>query len=144
MLTRVGAVPAIERRSVMQQEALDYRRPSTPMQRRPVLRMIVLAAASVLLVVSVIWCVATWASPGRFIFLPGGDVGLGFRSHAGWLEWIEYAPWMSNPDYVQWSVPWVAAFVAEGLVISLCLYRRRRPAAAYAEIAADRAGSRSF
>src|SRR4051812_10195900 len=109
----------------MQQEALDYRRPTTPVQRRPVLRMIVLAAASILLVLSVVCCVATWVSPRRFIFLPGGDVGLGFRSYAGWLAWIEYAPWMANPDYVRWSVPWVAVIVAEALAIALCLYRRR-------------------
>ena len=109
----------------MQPQALDYRRPSTPVQRHPVLRMIVLAAASVLLVVSVIWCVATWRSPDRFIFLPGGDVGLGFRSHAGWLQWIEYAPWETNPDYVLWSVPWGAAFATDASVIAICFYRRR-------------------
>ena len=114
----------------MQQEALDYRHPSTPVQRRPVLGMIVLVAAIITLAVSVIWCVATWGSPGRFIFLPYGDVGLGFRSQAGWLEWVEYAGWMASPDYVQWSVPWAAPFVIEASVVALCLYRwRHRPAA---------------
>lgn len=87
--------------------------------------MVVLAAASILLIISAVWCVATWSSPGRFIFLPFGDVGLGFRSHAGWLEWIEHAAWMDDPDFVKWSVPWFAVIVVEALIIALCLYRRR-------------------
>ena len=111
-------------------DAIDYRHPSTPVQRRPVLRIIVLVADAIAFAVSAIWCIATWNSPGRLIFLPGGDVGLGFRSHAGRLEWIEYAPWMANPDYVQWSLPWLAAFAAEASVMALCLYRRRRADAA--------------
>jgi hypothetical protein len=106
---------------VMQRKMIDNQHPSTSRQRRPVARIIVSVVVCVLLVVSVIWCVATLSSPGRFIFLPGGDVGLGFRSHGGWLHWIEYAPWMNNPDYVQWSLPWIAVFVAEALVIALCL-----------------------
>lgn len=64
-------------------------------------------------VISVCICVATWQDRGRFIFLPGGDVGLGVLSHRGWLSWIEYAAWSKrNPDYVRWSVPW-------GLVIGI-------------------------
>ena len=94
------------------------------MQRRPVLRVIVLIVASVLLVVSAIWCFTTLNSPGRFIFLPWGDIGLGFRSHAGSLQWIEFAGWQSNPDYVQWSLPWLAVFVVEALVIARCVVRR--------------------
>jgi hypothetical protein len=83
--------------------------------------MTILCAAAILLIASVIWCIATLNSPGRVIFLPGGDVGLGFRSHAGWLDWIEYAPWASKTDYVQWSVPWAAPFLIEALVIGVCL-----------------------
>jgi hypothetical protein len=111
----------------MQRESIDYRHPSTPVPRRPVMRIIALVTACVLFVVSVVWCITTWSSPGRFIFLPGGDVGLGFRSHAGTLQWIEYAPWMANPDYVQWSLSWSAAFVVEAssIVIALCTFRRR-------------------
>jgi hypothetical protein len=108
------------------QETLEYRHPSTPVPRRPVFRGILLAAASVLLIISVAWCVATWNSPGRFIFLPFGDVALGVRSHAGWLDWVEHASWVDDPDYVRWSVPWAGVFVVEGLIVALCLYRPRR------------------
>jgi hypothetical protein len=72
----------------------------------------------------------TLSSPRRFIFLPGGDVGLGFRSHAGSLQWIEFAPWMANPDLVQWSLPWLPVLGLEALVIVLCIVRRRPGSAA--------------
>jgi len=49
----------------------------------------------------------TMHEPRRFIFLPGGDVGLGFKSFDGWLEWIEYAPWdPAHTDTAWWSLPW--------------------------------------
>src|SRR5580700_7397220 len=108
----------------MRQDTLDYRSPSTPAEPRSVLWMVVVAATSVHLAVSIICCIATWNSPKRFIFLPGGDVGLGFRSYAGCVDWIEYAPWVANPDYVKWSVPWAAVFAADALIIFLCVRRR--------------------
>ena len=52
----------------------------------PRLRLAFLFASTLLLVASIVWCIATLHSPQRFIFLPGGDVGLGFRSYAGWLQ----------------------------------------------------------
>jgi len=58
----------------------------------------------------------------RFIFLPGGDVGLGFRSTHGSLQWVEYAPWEPSGliDVVRWSVPyWVLNIIIGG---SFCLY----------------------
>lgn len=67
---------------------------------------------------SVCW-VTTLNDPGRFVFLPGGDVGLGFRSFAGRLEWIEYAPWdPAHMDTPWWSIPWwtVVAVLALGYV----------------------------
>jgi hypothetical protein len=138
--TRLGARPAVGCWSAMQRQSIEYRQLSTPAQRRPMLRSIVFVAASVLLVVSVICCLATLSSPRRFIFLPGGDVGLGFRSYAGSLQWIEFAGWQANPDYVQWSLPWPAVFVVEAMVIALCVLRRRPRVAACSADAPDRAG----
>ncbi len=85
---------------------------------RPRLRLAFLFASTLLLVASIVWCIATLHSPQRFIFLPGGDVGLGFRSYAGWLQWIEYAPWdINNMDYAPWSVPWAAVIVAISFLV---------------------------
>jgi len=71
----------------------------------------------VLTIGSLICCVATWQELGRFIFLPGGDVGLGFYSHHGWLSWIEYAPWdKKNMHYPWWSIPWGFVIAAELLI----------------------------
>lgn len=62
----------------------------------------------------------TGSTPARFIFLPLGDVGGGFRSSAGRLEWIEYASWVrASPAYVRASMPWWIVLVFEVLVISL-------------------------
>ena len=78
--------------------------------------MVILAAIVSVLLGSIACCVGTWSEPSRFIFLPGGDVGLGFRSHAGWLQWIEYAPWDAvNMDYPRWSVPWTVVILGEVL-----------------------------
>jgi len=84
--------------------------------------------------VTAAFCAACWAStvhqPGRFIFLPGGDVGLGFGSFAVRLEWIEYAPWdPAHMDYPWWSIPWWPVFVALAVVMVACAWPRRpRPA----------------
>lgn len=46
----------------------------------------------------------------RLILFGSGDVGLGFRSASGSLDWIEWAPWEPAGliDYVRWSIPfWV-------------------------------------
>lgn len=47
----------------------------------------------------------------HFIFLPGGDVGLGFATGAGRLHWVEYAPWSPNPKNVYWSKASVSFFI---------------------------------
>lgn len=39
----------------------------------------------------------------HIIFLPGGDVGLGFATDHGKLHWVEYAPWSPDPRTVYWS-----------------------------------------
>ena len=60
----------------------------------------------------------------RFIFLPGGDVGLGFRSVSGSIQWIEWAPWEPTGliDFVRWSVPyWLVVTL---LVVPLFFYLR--------------------
>src|SRR5690349_7762713 len=108
----------------MQLAALDYRQPSTVVKRRRMPK-VVLTSAAVLFAVSVTCCIATWNTPRRFIFLPGGDVGLGFRSYGGLLQWIEYAPWDPvNMDFPHWSIPWAAIFGAELLPFALLIRRR--------------------
>ncbi len=70
-------------------------------------RLILTLMAVVLLAGCVACWLATLREPGRLVFLPGGDVGMGFKSVAGRLEWIEYAPWdRQNMDYAWWSAPW--------------------------------------
>lgn len=39
----------------------------------------------------------------HFIFLPGGDVGLGFATDRGKLHWVECAPWSNDVRTVYWS-----------------------------------------
>jgi len=64
----------------------------------------------------------------RFIFLPGGDVGLGFRSYKGSVQWIEYAPWEPNGliDFVRWSVPyWLLAVVVAAFLARHVLWKKK-------------------
>ena len=85
-------------------------------------------AATGLLIISILWCVRTWTTAGKFMFFTT-DVVLGFRSEHGWLQWIEDAPW-ENKEYVDWSLPWAVVFAAEALMIVLAVlllrYRLRR------------------
>jgi hypothetical protein len=72
---------------------------------------------SMLLVVFAALWIDSYFHERHFIFLPGGDVGLGFASHRGELHWVEYAPWSPNPEAVYWSkaaVPffYLTAFIA--------------------------------
>jgi hypothetical protein len=115
---------------VMPREMIEYRHEYRHAARFPVLRTTIFITTCVLFVVSIIWCIATWSSPDRFIFLPYGDVGLGFRSHGGFIQWVQHAPWMANPDHVRWSLPWVVGFAFEASVIVLCILPRRRAGAA--------------
>src|SRR4051812_18876524 len=97
----------------MERGTLDYRCPTTS-DRRGGIAPLLATASAVLLAGSVAWCTFTWDKPDRLIFLPWGDVGLGFKSYGGWLQWIEYAPWMrSSGDYPKWSVPWGVVFMLE-------------------------------
>ena len=91
--------------------------------KRHRLLIVVIAAFIIILV---IW-LGTIESPGRFIFLPGGDVGLGFRSYAGHLEWIEYVPW-GPPKYVDnvlASIPWWKVLVTHGTIVGALAWRFR-------------------
>lgn len=79
-----------------------------------------------LLILVVLWFDST-IHLRRKIFLPGGDVGLGFRSTAGSLQWIEHASWQPSApfDYVKWSVPyWVLVIAAAGFLAG---YLFRKP-----------------
>ena len=116
---------------MMQDASVNYRNPATPLPRCSVLPLLIIATCALLLAISILLCITTWNTPGRFIFLPGGDVGLGFRSYGGWLDWVEYAPWDRNPDYIRWSLPWAAVFFAQGLTAVLAIYVRRRRTIAY-------------
>lgn len=101
--------------------------PSPPAQERPPLfRSVRTVAVVVLLIVSLVWCIATWNNAGRLIFFPMGDVGMGFCSRGGWLQWIEYAPWESTPDHLQWEVPWAAVILAESLLAARFVSTIRR------------------
>jgi hypothetical protein len=55
-----------------------------------------------LVILSVLW-IDSYFHERHFIFLPGGDVGLGFATDQGKLHWVEYAPWSSDPKTVYWS-----------------------------------------
>ena len=80
-----------------------------------------IAAAGAMAAVCATSWVTTLHEPGRFIFLPGGDVGLGFRSLAGRLEWIEYAPWdPAHLDTPWWSIPWWSVVAVVGLAVIAC------------------------
>ena len=49
----------------------------------------------------------SYSTTRRFIFLPSGDVALGFKSADGHLQWIEYAYWdREEPDYPLLSIPY--------------------------------------
>ena len=49
-----------------------------------------------------LWC-DSYFHERHLIFLPGGDVGLGFATDHGKLHWVEYAPWSHDPRTVYWS-----------------------------------------
>jgi hypothetical protein len=89
-------------------------------------RRLFVVVSAAFIVFLVIW-LGTIESPGRFVFLPGGDVGLGFRSYAGQLEWIEYAPW-GPPEYcdnVLASIPWWKVLVTHGTIVGALAWRSR-------------------
>jgi hypothetical protein len=60
-------------------------------------------ALSVLLVILATLWIDSYFHERHFIFLPGGDVGLGFATDRGNLHWVEYAPWSKDPRTVYWS-----------------------------------------
>jgi hypothetical protein len=106
-------------------ETLDYRYPSRRTPGRQLARKMIVICDAVLLGMSMFSCVITWNTPRRFIFLPGGDVGLGFRSYGGALQWVEYAPWDPiNTDFAHWSISWAVIFAVELLPMALLLRRR--------------------
>lgn len=97
------------------------------LRRNPNLSMVFVAPLLVAVLLSMLW-LDSYSATRRFIFLPGGDVGLGFKSADGLLQWIEYAPWdRKNLDYPWWSVPYrylVLACVT--LAVSFRVARRCR------------------
>lgn len=67
------------------------------------LRRLPAITLSVLLVILAVLWVDSYFHERHFIFLPGGDVGLGFATDRGVLHWVEYAPWSMDPRTVYWS-----------------------------------------
>ncbi|MGD1087000.1 MAG: hypothetical protein ABSA47_19875 [Verrucomicrobiota bacterium] len=93
------------------------------LRRRPAV-----ASAIVLLGLVALWLDSLFHLR-RFIFLPGGDVGLGFRSYKGSLQWIEYAPWEPTGliDFVHWSVPyWMLAVVVVSFLAWQVLWKKKQ------------------
>jgi hypothetical protein len=89
--------------------------------------MVKIALATLLLVLVGFWIDSSFHLR-RFVFLPGGDAGLGFRSTGGRLDWIEYAPWerTGQKDYIQFSVPyWLPVGATAGLFCWVVLHKRR-------------------
>jgi hypothetical protein len=87
----------------------------TWLRRTSILQRILIA----LLLICMGWCWASLSSPSRFIFLPLGDVGGGFRSYDGKLSWIHHAPWQQDPDGVIWTMSWWPVFVTLVVAIGL-------------------------
>ncbi len=90
-----------------------------------------LILSSLLAVLVVLW-VDSYFHERHFIFLPGGDVGLGFATNHGKLYWVEYAPWASDPRTVYWpkasiSFPLLTAIIAIPFFCYL-FYRHRNKA----------------
>jgi hypothetical protein len=85
---------------------------------------------SLLVVLVVVW-VDSYFHERHFIFLPGGDVGLGFATDRGKLYWVEYAPWSPDPQTVYWpkasiSFPLLTAIIAMPLFCYLfCRHRNK-------------------
>ena len=96
------------------------------MKRRK-LRIAMVCGIACSLTASMFFWVWTIDEPGRFIFLPGGDVGLGFKSYSGWLEWIEYAPW--DPAHVDTpilAIPWWLVCCSGLIAAFYCLGKPKR------------------
>ena len=96
-------------------------RPATEPNYVMPLRVVTLAVAFLVTALSVVCWITTLDQFGRFIFLPGGDVGLGFYSQGGYLSWIEYAPWdQRSMHYPWWSLHW-GFIIALELIITVVL-----------------------
>lgn len=77
--------------------------------------------------IAFLW-IDSYSHERHFIFIPGGDVGLGFATGRGKLHWVEYAPWSTDPRTVYWSkaaVPFLypTAFIA---ILFSCYVLRKR------------------
>jgi hypothetical protein len=81
----------------------------------------------ILILLAALW-IDSYSHERHFIFLPGGDVGLGFATDRGRLHWVEYAPWSTDPRTVYWSkgsVPFFFAVGLGGIVLSFYVSCRR-------------------
>ncbi len=82
------------------------------------LKALGVAGIAIAVAASAIWCGLGWLHPSRLVFLPFGDVIVGFRSYGGWFELVDYAPWTRALDFPLISIPWSVVLFVE--VIGLC------------------------
>lgn len=79
-------------------------------------------------VLALLW-IDSYFHERHFIFLPGGDVGLGFATDAGRLHWVEYAPWSPDPRTIYWSkaaVPFFYLTVFTTIPLFWYVFRRHK------------------
>lgn len=99
---------------------------STRLRRWPAVTL-----AIVLVVLGALW-IDSYFHERHFIFLPGGDVGLGFATDAGRLHWVEYAPWSPDPKMVYWSkgaVPFLVLTVIVAIPFCWYVFHRQKTTA---------------
>src|SRR5216110_239910 len=85
--------------------------------------------ATVILIASIILWIDSNLNVRHFIFLPGGDVGLGFGSCHGLLQWVEYAPWSPMPQYIYSqvvAVPYCLITVVTAAFLCWCVFSKDR------------------
>ena len=64
-----------------------------------------------------------------FIFLPGGDAGLGFCSEKGRLFWVEHTPWAYSKDLyymAHWSIRYWALMLPLAALLIWYVVRRQK------------------
>jgi hypothetical protein len=81
----------------------------------------------ILILLAALW-IDSYSHERHFIFILGGDVGLGFATDRGRLHWVEYAPWSTDPRAVYWSKGSVPFFFAAALggIALICYVSQRR------------------
>lgn len=87
----------------------------------------VLLAGLIFLIVGtgVLW-VDSRSKERVLIFLPGGDVGYGFRTHERQISYVEHAPWMASPNLEILTFPLAGVLILEASILLLWIVGRFR------------------